>query len=196
MKQIIYIGALLMVLVSCKKGTTTKTTEDNPEAIQAIIANLDTNEKKEAFLVELYHIDQGNRGEKKGFEELEILKKHNYSKQSQEYIDFMFNTMKVDSINTAKAIAYLHAYGYPEFEVKNNEARYAFQAILMHQPTYEKQLELFPYIHKAYMDEYIGADDFSFLLNNMHRHLQGKSHPHARTNEENIRQLLAILPLN
>lgn len=196
MKLIIQLCTVLILLISCKQETKTKEIETKPENIKTMIESLDTNEKKEAFLVELLDIDQGNRGEKKGMEGLEILKNNNYNKHSQEYIDFFFKGMKIDSINTVKAIAYLQAYGYPEFKVKNNDARYVFNAILMHQPTYEKQLVLFPYVHKAFINGYISADNFSFLLNNMHRTLYNKSYPHARTNEENIKQLLEILPIN
>ena len=194
MKLSIYLCVFLALLISCKQETKTKEIEDKTEDIKTIISNLDTNEKKEAFLIELHDIDQGNRGEKIGLQRLEILKRNNYNIYSQEYLEFLFKRMKIDSINTVKAMAYLDTYGYPEFGVKNNEARRAINLILMHQPTYEKQLRLFPYVYQAFKNDFISADSFSFLLNNMHRHRYGKSYPHALTNEENIKQLLEILP--
>ena len=60
MKLSIYLCVFLALLISCKQETKTKEIEDKTEDIKTIISNLDTNEKKEAFLIELHDIDQGN----------------------------------------------------------------------------------------------------------------------------------------
>ncbi len=161
--------------------------------IDSLVHSLTTIEKKEKFLIDIGYIDQDVRNPDRSHE---ILKRNNYDKNSYEYQEYLDRMAYIDSINFIKIKKYLETYGYPVFTLDNHRIGASIRLVCMHQPTYQKQLELFPYLHKAYKDSLITADKFSFLLNNMHRHKFGDSHPHAISNKENIRQLLEILELN
>ncbi|GAA4273337.1 hypothetical protein GCM10022258_26310 [Aquimarina gracilis] len=160
--------------------------------IDSLINSLNTTGKKEKFLIKIDHNDQDARNPDRANE---ILKRNKYNKSSYEYKEYLYRMIYVDSINFVKVKKYLQTYGYPTFKSEDYRVGSAIRLVCMHQPTYQKQLELFPYLHKAYKDSLIEADSFSFLLNNMHRHKYGDSHPHAITNEENIKQLLEKLGL-
>ena len=161
--------------------------------IDSEINSLVSVEKKEKFLININYKDQDVRNPDRAYE---ILKKNNYDKNSYEYQKYLGRMIYVDSLNFVKVKKYLEVYGYPTFKSDNHRVGSAIRSVCMHQPTYQKQLELFPYIYKAYKDSLITADNFSFLLNNMHRHKFGDSYPHAISNEENIKQLLEKLNLN
>ncbi|WP_109098722.1 hypothetical protein [Aquimarina sp. AU58] len=191
-KSTLFTILVIVVTLSCNKESKLKVNEPQTEDLDSLMLSLDTQEKKEQFLIDLYDEDQDVRNSDR---EHEILKRNNYDMNSYEYQEHMDRMIYVDSINFIKAKKYLETHGYPTFKLDDYRISGAIELICMHQPTYEKQLELFPYLYQAYKDNLITADNFSFLLNNMHRHKFDKSHPHAISNEENIKQLLEILEL-
>ncbi|WP_405209014.1 hypothetical protein [Aquimarina sp. LLG6339-5] len=189
----LYILLSLVFIVFCTRKPNTKASKEQPDDLNSLITTLDTQEKKEQFLAELYYNDQDVRNKDRAHE---ILKRNKYDMGSYEYQEYSDRRRYIDAINFDKAKKYLEVYGYPKFKPSTYRSISAFSLICMHQPTYQQQLELFPYLYQAYRDSLITADNFSFLLNNMHRHKFGESHPHAISNEENIIQLLEKLDLN
>ena len=166
--------------------------QEDSNNIDEDVKSLNTIEKKEIFLVSLFSKDQSVRNEKK---ELEILKRNGFDMSSDEYQEYVKEMITVDSINFLHAKKYLESYGYPASKNFSYKASYAITTICLHQ-RYEKQLILFPFIYRAYKNKDLSRDDFSFLLNRMHINKYGDSHPHAVTNEENIKELLDKLELN
>ena len=186
-KNTLFTMLAIVILLSCNKESNEPQTED----LDSLIISLNTQEKKEKFLIDLYNKDQDVRNSDR---EHEVLKRNNYKTQSQEYQEFVERRMYTDDINFKKIKRYLEIYRYPTFKPKHNNSTSAIRLICLHQ-SFNKQLELFPYLYKAYNDGLINSERFSFLLNKMHIHKYGESHPHAISYEENIGQLLEKLQL-
>lgn len=161
--------------------------------IDSLVSSLKTIEKKEKFLISIDSSDQNARDPER---KLDILKRNNYNTNSHEYQEYLKRMMYVDSINFIKVKKYLEIHGYPTFGSHDYRVSLAIRLVCLHQSNYQKQLELFPYIHKAYKTNLIEADHFSFLLNSMYQFKFRKQHPQAISNEENIKQLLEKLKLN
>ncbi|SHJ47862.1 hypothetical protein [Aquimarina spongiae] len=183
MRKVVLL-VVILAFFSCK--------EQKTEDIATTVSALDSQTKKEAYLLSIFQDDQKVRDDKK---EHEILKRNNFDYQTQEYKAYLKKVHITDSLNFIKIKTYLERFGFPDFKPTNELALHAFNTVLMHQPTYEKQLQLFPYLYQGYKEGKIPKEKFSFLLNNMHRHKYGKSYPHAKTDEENIKQLLKKLEL-
>ncbi len=194
LKYYILLLSFSTLVFSCKKNYSFKEKERSTQVVtlDSIIASLDSQEKKEDFLISIFRDDQRVRDADK---EYEILKKNNFDHNSAAYKELMQKMIVTDSLNFVKTMKYLEKYGFPKFKPTNQLSIYVFNTITMHQPTYEKQLQLFPYLYEAYQQGKIPSDKFSFLLNNMYRHKYNKSYPHAQTDEGNIRQLLEELQL-
>lgn len=185
-KSNIFSLLAIIITLSCNK-------KSRLENLDSLILSLDTQVKKEQFLIDLHDLDQDARNPERKHE---ILKRNDYDINSYEYKEYMDRMWYIDVANFNNIKRYLEIHGYPTFKPKSNKVNSVIRLICMHQSTYQKQLVLFPYLHKAYEDSLISSEGFSFLLNNMHRHKYGKSHPHAITYEENIKQLLEKLALN
>ncbi|TYP76980.1 hypothetical protein [Aquimarina intermedia] len=100
----------------------------------------------------------------------------------------------VDDQNFIKIMQYLEAYGYHDDAIKSIKARSAVATVTLHQQPNNKLL-VYPYLKKAYEQGNLEAEKFSFVLNRMHINKFGKSYIHARTEEQNIVELLDILGL-
>ncbi|WP_109436334.1 MULTISPECIES: hypothetical protein [Aquimarina] len=189
MKYIYSIGFLL-IIISCSKQNNNQIQSHSID-VDSLIISLNTQEKKEKFLADLFQQDQNVRNADR---ENEILKKNNYDINSSEYKEYRRKINEVDSLNYLKTSKYLKEYGYPTFKSDNHKVAPAIKTICLHQP-FDKQAVLFPYIYKAYNNGFINREHFSFLLNKMHIMKYGESHPHAVNYEENIEQLLEKLQL-
>jgi len=181
-RYFLFLASVVIALVSCNK--TSNIQNPKTEDIVTTVAALDSQAKKEAYLLSIFQDDQKVRDDKK---EHEILKRNNFDYQTQEYKAYLKKVHITDSLNFIKIKTYLERFGFPDFKPTNELALHAFNTVLMHQPTYEKQLQLFPYLYQGYKEGKIPKEKFSFLLNNMYRHKYGKSYPHAQTDEENIK---------
>ncbi|EZH75011.1 hypothetical protein ATO12_09785 [Aquimarina atlantica] len=188
MKYIYIIGFVLIISCSKQNNNQIKSHSIN---LDSLITSLNTQEKKEKFLVNLFQQDQNVRNSDR---ENEILKRNNYNVDSSEYQDYRRRIKEVDSLNYLSILKYLKEYGYPVFKSKNPKVIPAIRTVCLHQ-SFNKQLELFPYLYKAYNDGFINSEEFSFLLNRMHIMKYGESYPHAISYEENIEQLLEKLQL-
>ncbi len=175
-------------MLSCKQ----QDIKNNQISIENQVLSLTSQKIKENFLINLFESDQSVRDSKM---ELEILKRNNYNRKSEEYLDYIRKIVETDSVNFLKTKKYLEVYGYPKLKEYNSKANYAVKTICLHQ-SYKKQLELFPYIYKGYEKGYINNESFSFLLNKMHINKYGKSYPQSIDNNINIKELLEKLKLN
>lgn len=182
---------IIITTLSCNKEPRLKVNKPEVEDLDSLIVSLDTQEKKEQFLADLHDKDQDVRNTDR---ENEILKRNNYNTRSQEYQEYVERGIYVDAINFQKIKKYLEIHNYPTFKPNNDNSISAIRLICLHQ-SFDKQLELFPYLYNAYNDGYLNSERFSFLLNKMHIMKYGESHPHAISYEENIEQLLEKLQL-
>ncbi|MBG6133456.1 hypothetical protein IWQ47_004866 [Aquimarina sp. EL_43] len=187
----IFIVLVIITTLSCNKEPRLKVNKPEIEDLDSLILSLDTQEKKEQFLIDLHDKDQDVRNSDR---EHEILKRNNYNTQSQQYQEFVERCIYTDAINFKKIKKYLEIHRYPIFKPKHDNSISAIRLICLHQ-SFDKQLELFPYLYKAYNDGFINSERFSFLLNKMHIMKYGESHPHAISYEENVEQLLEKLQL-
>lgn len=182
----VYILPFIVLVFSCTKKPNHDPSKEKSDDLNSLITNLDTQEKKEEFLAELFLNDQKVRNPD---QELIILRANNYDMNSLPHRDYRRKMRQTDSINFLKVKTYLEIYGYPDFLGSDSKASYGLHAVSLHQ-SFEKQLILLPYMHKAYINNLIDSERFSFFLNKMYIHKFGKSYPHAISNEENIKQLL------
>ncbi len=183
---ILFTMIIMLQMLSCKQEIKKKSTNTDDQ-----VSSLTSQKTKEQFLENLFASDQSVRDSDI---KLEILKRNNYDHKSKEYQNHLRLIMKTDSINFLKALKYLQVYNYPNPKDFSSKANYAIYTIFLHQ-SYQKQLELFPYILRSYKKGFINNESFSFLLNKMYIHKFGTSHPQAITDEKNIRELLKKLKL-
>ncbi len=185
--------SVFVFAISCNEQPKNSSSKNNSyRNIDSIINSLNTDKKKEQFLINIATLDQKVRNTD---DKYEILKRNNFDVKSKEYQDRIKKAIQTDSINFIKIMKYLKKYGYPRFKSDDYRCFSSIEIVCMHQSTYAKQLEIFPYLYNAYKDSLVSADSFSFLLNNMHRHKFNESYPQAITNEKNIVELLIKLKL-
>lgn len=179
----IYISLIYLVCVHCAQ-------RNSPEDYK--IESLDTFEAREQFLSKLFDDDQRVRNSKL---KQRVLKESNYDLQSNTYKSYVNKQIKMDSINFSKAIAYLKQHEYPSNKVYSSSASLAIWAVGLHQVTYEKRLELFPYLFKSYKNSNLSDEFFATYVSEMYTLKFKKRFKTSMNQKEDINHLLDTLNL-
>ena len=106
--------------------------------------------------------------------------------------------MKMDKLNQKKIEVYLDTYGYPSYSRYGSEANTAPWMVFHHSADYGVRLKYFPLFHKAWKEDALGGDDFSFYLNRMYRMKKGNlvKMPGPFRDEELIDTIMKSLKLD
>ena len=126
------------------------------------IEELDTTEKKEGFLEHIFEVDQSLR---KG-ESSQIILTHGID--SEEYKNFIENSLIQDSINLNNIEKYLNLYGYPKKSIFSQTAVYTPWTIIHHSMSYKRKKENFHWLKDAYLERNIEGSSFSMYLERMY----------------------------
>jgi len=141
---------LLSCFISCK---------NNFIDVKNEISQLDTIEKRNAFLEDILKKDQGVR-----IEATRIEQETGYnSKESQDHYKLF---MQADHTNMELISMYLDTFGFPDKEDYTSEARLAPYMVIHHTSSNKYRKKYFPMLYKAYK---LGDfESLAFFLGRMH----------------------------
>lgn len=131
------------------------------EGVNNEIASLNTHDKKEHFLLNLFKSDQSHR-----VTQGDTAIKYGYL--SKKHIAFLKDGVKQDSINFEKAIFYSETFNYPSCNEFSELACLSMLYVVGHRGSFEDQKSVFNYFHVAYIENKIDEDKFLFLLDEMY----------------------------
>jgi hypothetical protein len=158
--------------------------------IQNEVDALDTDGAKQKYLEAIMYRDQVYRKKTK-----ELIQKYGHS--SPEVQENERAMVMQDKVNIKKIKAYLDTYGYPSITRYGSEANTAPWMVFHHSGDFKLGQEYFSLFYKSWKDKVLGADDFSFYLNRLHRIKNGSliKMPGAFRDEQLIDTLIRTLKL-
>lgn len=137
---------------------TTSCKEIKPNT-QSKIDALNTLEKRNQFLEEIYKSDQKVRTDRTAIEKKYGFNSNEFDEASQEII-------RIDEKNIDLIGTYLDTFGYPDRKNYRKDARDAPFIVLQHSMGNEYRKKYFPLLYKAYKTG--DFDDLAFFLGRMH----------------------------
>ena len=164
MKTTLSILSILLFLFACSQPATD---QKNHDYLDEEIAQLDTDEKLQAYWEAIGKLDQAVRSE----ETFELQK---YGHDSKEHKAAWQKIMETDELNLTKAEKLFAKFGFPKNEVLGPKAATAAFLVIHHTPTYEAKERNFHYLYGAYQNGHLKEGPFSFYLNRMYETKMGK----------------------
>jgi hypothetical protein len=158
--RLLFAGLVVGQLVACQS-----TSEPNSESALSV-ENLKTPEEHQAFLENIYELDQRYR-----HQEDSVLQQFGHDSPEHQAI---WETIKNTDVANFQAIQqYLTTYGHPDPAVVGELAASAPWIVVHHASSYESRAWAFPYFYPAYQKGHLDEGQFSFYLNRMYRIANG-----------------------
>jgi len=142
-----------------------------PEVASFKIEDLDSMEKRKAFLDSILETDQKVRTDAMTAEKL-------FGYYSEESNTANHKMWKVDSSNLEVVQQYLEAFDYPDEETYGNDANTSLWMVIHHAPSgydIDYRGRAMPYLVKAWKDGALSDKAFSFFLNRYYRESFGET---------------------
>lgn len=164
MKYPFHLLFTILFFTACQESVSN---QDPYAFIDSEIAQLDTDEKWQAYWEEIGKSDQQCRSD-----ETFVLQK--YGHDTKEHQEAWQKIRDTDALNLAKAKKLIVQKGFPQKEVLGAKAVTAAFLTFHHASEYEERIWAFPYFYKAYKTDNLKEGPFSFYLNRTYSTKMGK----------------------
>lgn len=173
-----YFLLAFLIATACQNSQSQKKDSPKPTVekpvISSEIAALNTPEKREAFLVDIFKKDQNFRKNEKS----SVLQ--TYGSDSEEYRDFIKQYLEIDETNREKIHAYLQKFGYPIDPKFSREAKDAPWLVIHHMTDVQQRKSYFPYLDTAFHQKALNVEQLDLYLGRTYEFQFGE-YPHWKT---------------